>query len=71
MQQATLDHLENSREACKEWASIPAPQRGEVVRQIGHALREKKTLLDRFRSILTFVITLSRMLPGSVLPSER
>ena len=29
---------------------VPAPHRGEVVRQIGHALREKKTLLGKLVS---------------------
>ena len=26
---------------------VPAPQRGEIVRQIGHALRQKKQLLGQ------------------------
>jgi len=91
---ATLDDystaIENSREAYKEWASISAPQRGEIVRQIGHALREKKTLLGNLEAlevgkiavegagevqeyidICDYAVGLSRMLPGSVFPSER
>lgn len=32
-------------EAFKEWRRVPAPKRGEVVRQIGNALREYKTEL--------------------------
>lgn len=34
-----------------KWRSVPAPARGEVVRLIGNALREKKTALGR---LLTF-----------------
>lgn len=43
---ATLDEYETiiqkAEEAFKVWREIPAPQRGEVVRQIGLALREAK-----------------------------
>lgn len=46
---ATLDDYENvvnkAREAFKVWRKVPAPVRGEVVRQIGLALREKKEAL--------------------------
>lgn len=31
--------------AQREWARVPAPQRGEVIRQIGNALRENKDAL--------------------------
>lgn len=34
--------IQTAEQAFQEWKSIPAPQRGEVVRQIGLALREKK-----------------------------
>jgi len=34
-----------------DWAALPAPRRGEVVRQIGEALREKKTALGRLVSL--------------------
>lgn len=33
------------------WADIPAPQRGEIVRQIGDALRAKKTALGKLVSL--------------------
>lgn len=33
------------------WADIPAPKRGEIVRQIGDALRSKLTLLGKLVSI--------------------
>lgn len=36
--------------AFKEWRIIPAPQRGEIVRQIGEALREKKEDLGKLVS---------------------
>ena len=48
---ATLDDYEmvmkKAGEAFKEWRLIPAPQRGEVVRQIGLALREYKEDLGK------------------------
>jgi len=37
--------VEKSYEAFKEWRKVPAPIRGELVRQMGNALREKKDLL--------------------------
>jgi acyl-CoA reductase-like NAD-dependent aldehyde dehydrogenase len=30
---------------------VPAPQRGEILRQMGEALREKKTLLGKLVSM--------------------
>ena len=46
---ATLDDYEKvmvkAQAAFKEWRLVPAPIRGEVVRQIGLALREKKDAL--------------------------
>jgi len=46
---ATMDDYEGvvtkAQEAFKEWRKIPAPIRGEVVRQIGLALREYKDVL--------------------------
>jgi len=43
---ATLEDYEmvvkKAQEAYKEWRMVPAPQRGEIVRLIGNALREKK-----------------------------
>jgi aldehyde dehydrogenase (NAD+) len=37
--------MTKAEEAFKIWREIPAPKRGEVVRQIGNALREKKESL--------------------------
>src|ERR1700743_2827975 len=34
--------IEKATEAFKKWRTIPAPKRGEIVRQIGEALRGKK-----------------------------
>ncbi len=42
--------IQAASEAFKEWRLKPAPQRGEIVRQIGNALREKKDPLGRLVS---------------------
>ena len=34
--------MATAESAYKEWRKVPAPQRGEIVRQIGDALRAKK-----------------------------
>jgi aldehyde dehydrogenase (NAD+) len=39
--------VETARKAFKEWQMVPAPQRGEIIRQIGLALREHKEDLGR------------------------
>ncbi|MDH5598868.1 MAG: aldehyde dehydrogenase family protein, partial [Cyclobacteriaceae bacterium] len=39
-----------SQEAFKIWRKVPAPKRGEVVRQIGNELRNKKVLLGNLVS---------------------
>lgn len=38
-------------EVFNRWRMLPAPQRGEIVRQIGNKLREKKSLLGRLVSL--------------------
>lgn len=43
--------LDLSQEAFKIWRTIPAPQRGEIVRQYGEILREYKDELGRLVSI--------------------
>lgn len=43
--------VEAAKEAWKIWAKIPAPKRGEVVRQIGAALREKLVPLGKLVSL--------------------
>lgn len=54
IRQGTADDYEKiialSQEAFKKWRLVPAPKRGEVVRQIGNALREKKEDLGRLVS---------------------
>ena len=35
----------SSKKAFKDWRKIPAPKRGEIVRQIGNELRKKKNAL--------------------------
>ncbi|MEQ9423529.1 MAG: aldehyde dehydrogenase family protein [Cyclobacteriaceae bacterium] len=42
--------LDTAQAAFKTWRLMPAPQRGEIVRQIGEALREKKADLGRLVS---------------------
>ena len=36
--------METATKAFKTWRLMPAPQRGEIVRQFGDKLREKKKL---------------------------
>jgi len=54
IKQATAADYENiialSQEAFKKWRTVPAPKRGELVRQIGNALREKKEDLGKLVS---------------------
>ena len=42
--------IQKAQKAFEEWRLVPAPKRGEVVRQIGEALREKKSALGRLVS---------------------
>lgn len=55
VRQGNLDDYEKAiqatRAAWHEWAEIPAPQRGEIVRQMGEALRDKKLLLGKLESL--------------------
>ena len=37
--------IETAQQAFKEWRLVPAPKRGEIVRQIGEQLRLKKEAL--------------------------
>ncbi len=43
--------IEKAEQAFRIWREIPAPRRGEVVRQIGNALREKKEDLGSLVSL--------------------
>lgn len=45
------DTLKAMETVKQQWAHMPAPRRGEVVRQIGEALRAKKTPLGRLISL--------------------
>ncbi|KAJ1439935.1 Aldehyde/histidinol dehydrogenase [Sesbania bispinosa] len=53
--EATMQDYEEGLQACSEaaktWMTIPAPKRGEVVRQIGEALRAKLEPLGRLVSL--------------------
>lgn len=40
-----------AEQAWHEWAELPAPARGEIVRQIGDALREKLNPLGKLVSL--------------------
>jgi aldehyde dehydrogenase (NAD+) len=54
IKQGTADDYEKiivtAQKAFKEWRMVPAPKRGEVVRQIGNALREYKEPLGKLVS---------------------
>jgi len=43
--------MERAQAGFQKWRSMPAPQRGEIVRQIGNALREKKDPLGQLVSL--------------------
>ena len=43
--------MAKSDEAFKVWRTMPAPKRGEIVRQYGNKLRENKDLLGRLVSL--------------------
>lgn len=43
--------VEETKDAWQVWSDLPAPQRGDIVRQIGNALREKKADLGKLISL--------------------
>ncbi len=43
--------LTTAQKAFLHWKNVPAPQRGEIVRQIGNAIREKKDYLGKLVSL--------------------
>ena len=45
--------VQEAQEAFLEWRKVPAPERGEIVRQIGNALRDHKKDLGRLVSLET------------------
>uniref|UniRef100_A0A8C5U0U0 aldehyde dehydrogenase (NAD(+)) n=1 Tax=Malurus cyaneus samueli TaxID=2593467 RepID=A0A8C5U0U0_9PASS len=54
VRQVSADYEETvkkAKEAWKVWADIPAPKRGEIVRQIGDALRQKIKVLGSLVSL--------------------
>ncbi|KAF7250548.1 Alpha-aminoadipic semialdehyde dehydrogenase [Varanus komodoensis] len=55
VRQASLEDYEETvkkaKEAWKVWAEVPAPKRGEIVRQIGDALRQKIKVLGNLVSL--------------------
>ena len=42
-----------AQQAFLEWRNVPAPKRGEIVRQLGHALRQRKTELGQLVTLET------------------
>ncbi|WP_066630535.1 L-piperidine-6-carboxylate dehydrogenase [Labilibacter marinus] len=46
-----INMVDDALLAFKQWRQIPAPQRGEVVRQIGNALRDEKENLGKLISL--------------------
>ncbi|MDO5635964.1 MAG: aldehyde dehydrogenase family protein [Myroides sp.] len=42
--------MNTAAEAFKQWRLVPAPKRGEIVRQVGEALRENKEILGQLVS---------------------
>lgn len=55
VQEGTVQDYEKcvqaAEDAWQSWADLPAPQRGEIVRQIGDALREKLMPLGKLVSM--------------------
>ena len=43
--------MKQAQKAFLVWRELPAPQRGEIVRQVGEALREKKEMLGALVSL--------------------
>ena len=43
--------MKQAGKAFLAWRAVPAPRRGEIVRQVGVALREKKEMLGRLVSL--------------------
>ncbi|KZC12794.1 PREDICTED: putative aldehyde dehydrogenase family 7 member A1 homolog [Dufourea novaeangliae] len=88
--QEVRNAITEAHKAWPQWASLPAPTRGEIVRQIGDELRNNLKPLSQlvslemgkilpegigevqeFIDICDYAVGLSRMLPGSMFPSER
>ncbi|KAJ1887601.1 Alpha-aminoadipic semialdehyde dehydrogenase, partial [Kickxella alabastrina] len=82
--------LQKATEASRAWRKVPAPKRGDIVRQMRNAVADKIEPLGRlvalemgkiaaegvgevqeYVDVADYAVGLSRMLGGSVLPSER
>ncbi|KAJ3447635.1 alpha-aminoadipic semialdehyde dehydrogenase [Anaeramoeba flamelloides] len=82
--------VKNMEEAFDIWADVPAPKRGDIVKQLGEAFKSKKESLGKLISlemgkiypeglgevqetidVCDYACGLSRMLNGTVFPSER
>ncbi|MBA43745.1 MAG: aldehyde dehydrogenase family protein [Magnetococcales bacterium] len=48
---------QEAQEAFKEWRKLPAPKRGEIIRQLGEAYREHKEALGKLHSLEVGKIT--------------
>ncbi|XP_070541761.1 alpha-aminoadipic semialdehyde dehydrogenase-like [Ptychodera flava] len=55
VRQGTMEDYNRALESCKAawdtFVEVTGPHRGEIVRQVGHALREKKHLLGKLESL--------------------
>lgn len=49
--------VDAARQAYSEWADVPAPARGEIVRQIGDALRANLQSLGKLVRGLTYILS--------------
>ncbi len=58
-----------ARKAWSTWADVPAPKRGEIVRQIGVALREKLEPLGKLVSMEMGIVAFSQFLYDKLLTS--
>jgi aldehyde dehydrogenase (NAD+) len=47
------DLVQASKEAHRKWRLVPAPQRGDIIRQFGNELRNEKNELAKKNSSLT------------------
>lgn len=54
--------VRTATEAYKSWSNVPAPQRGEIVRQIGDELRSKLVPLGKLVSLGRLLVTIGHSL---------
>ncbi|CAG8643249.1 8847_t:CDS:2, partial [Paraglomus occultum] len=66
--------MEKVEEAKHVWSQLPAPQRGEIVRQMRNALFAKREDLEDIGEVQEYIdmadyaVGLSRMFSGKILP---